>query len=68
MKLTEMLVMLLPVFLIQFGFVAFTVFVWLKHESNHMSKWIWLAIVCIALPFGPLAYLILGKGERYDYD
>ena len=65
-ELQEFLPFLIPLFIIQIGFLVYTLIHIFKHDSYKMgNRTIWLIIVLVFMNFvGPILYFILGKKDE----
>lgn len=57
----ELLLLLVPVVLAVYGFVAFCIVKILKEGVANLNKSIWIFIVSVANLFGCIAYLLFGR-------
>lgn len=64
-NLKEYLPFLIPLVVVQFGLLAYTIVHILKHDNyKRGNRTLWLAITIIGMNFvGPILYFILGKEE-----
>lgn len=64
-NLKEYLPFLIPLIVIEFGLLAYTIVHILKHDNyKHGNRTIWLVVVIIGMNFiGPILYFIFGKEE-----
>lgn len=61
----EILPILMPILLIQLGLIIFCLKKILKQRSfKFLSKPVWIIIVLFVQLFGPIAYLLLERGEN----
>jgi hypothetical protein len=62
--LARYLPLLLPFVLIQLGLLALAVWDWAhRQQFRYLSRWAWLVIIVLVNTFGPLVYLLVGRGE-----
>lgn len=66
MKLTEMLPFLIPLVILQFGLLAYTIHHILKHDHyKRGTRKLWIIVSILGMEFvGPILYLVLGKEEE----
>ncbi|NTU75737.1 MAG: PLDc_N domain-containing protein [Anaerolineaceae bacterium] len=63
-KFIQYLPFLAPIILLQFGLMIYAILDLSKRQKTKGPKWAWaLAIVFIQL-FGPIAYLLVGRGDE----
>lgn len=64
-ELKEMMPFILPLAIVEFGLLAYTLRHILTHKTyRHGSRGLWIAIVLIGMSFvGPILYLLLGREE-----
>ena len=64
-NLNEFLPFLIPLIVVQFGLLAYTIVNILKHNHyKHGNRTLWLIITIIGMNFiGPILYFLLGKEE-----
>lgn len=64
-NLNEYLPFLIPLMIVEFGLLAYTITHILKHDHyKHGSRALWLIISIVGMQFiGPILYFILGKEE-----
>ena len=65
-EIMEFLPFLIPLVIIQFSLLGYTIYHILKHDSfKRGNKTIWLIIVLILMNFiGPILYFIFGKKDE----
>ena len=68
MGIEELLPFLIPVIIIQFGLLGYTLYHILTHKNYKTgNRMIWLIITILLSNFiGPILYFVLGKEENYD--
>lgn len=61
----EYLPLIIPLIIVQFGLLAYTIRHILTHENyKRGSRIIWLVVVIVGMEFiGPIAYFLFGKEE-----
>lgn len=64
-KLVELLPFLVPIIIIQFILLGYTIYHILKHDNyKRGNRTLWLVIAIVGMAYvGPVAYLLLGKEE-----
>ena len=64
-NLNEMLSFLIPLVIVQFGLLGYTVYHILTHKNyKRGNRKIWLVVTIIGMEFiGPVLYFLLGKEE-----
>lgn len=64
-EILEMLPFLIPIVIIEFALLAYTLIHILKHDSyKHGTRTIWLIITIVFMNFvGPILYFIFGKKD-----
>lgn len=64
-EIMEFLPFLIPIIILEFGLLAYTIYHILKHDKyKRGNRVMWLVIVIIFMNFiGPILYFILGKEE-----
>ncbi len=63
--LARYLPLLLPIFLIQLGLLAFAMWDWAHRQAyRYLNRWAWLAVIVLVNIFGPLIYLLVGREEN----
>lgn len=62
-KIQELLPFLIPLVIVQFGLLAYTIWHILTHDSYRRgSRGLWLAVSIVGMQFwGPILYFALGK-------
>ena len=65
MTLTDLLPFLIPLVLVQFGLLGYTIHHILKHDTyKRGSRALWLVVAIVGMQFiGPILYFILGKED-----
>lgn len=65
-QLTEYLPLLIPLFIAEFGLLAYTIWHILKHKHyKRGNRAIWLIIVIVGMEFiGPILYFLFGKEDE----
>lgn len=64
-NITEYLPFLIPILLVEFGLLGYTIHHILTHKTyKRFNRTIWLAITIVFCNFiGPVLYLVLGKDD-----
>lgn len=61
----ELLPLLAPILLLQFGLMIFCVIKIVKQKNfTHLNKPIWLVLVILIQLIGPISYLLVERGDR----
>ncbi len=61
----EILRMIWPLLMFQFLLLLWAIIDLLKRRNvKHLPKWAWAVIIILVNLFGPIAYLVLGRGEE----
>jgi len=65
-QLIEFLPFLIPLLIVQFGLLAYTIYHILTHESyKRGTRVMWLVIALVLMNFvGPILYFVLGKEDE----
>ena len=65
MNVTEILPFLIPLIIVEFALLGYTLWHILTHESyKHGSRILWIVVTIIGMQFiGPILYFIFGKEE-----
>ncbi len=65
-KLNEFLPLLIPLIVIQFGLLLYTIIHILKHDNyKRGNRVIWLVVAIVGMEFiGPILYFLLGKEDN----
>ena len=65
MNVTEILPFLIPLIIVEFVLLGYTLWHILTHESyKHGSRILWIVVAIIGMQFiGPILYFIFGKEE-----
>ena len=65
MNVTEILPFLIPLIIVEFALLGYTLWHILTHESyKHGSRILWIVVTIIGMQFiGPVLYFIFGKEE-----
>ncbi len=62
--LNDLLVMIIPLLLLQFGLIAFALYHWVKYGCKNLSKPIWLIIILLVNTAGPIAFILFGREQN----
>lgn len=57
----EIIKLLAPLIIIQFGLVVFTLFRLVKDKVKYLPKWGWALVILFINLIGPIMYLIIGR-------
>jgi len=63
---TDLILMVLPLLVIQFGLAIFCVVKIFKEGVQNLNKWIWLVICLFCNLIGPVIFLIIGRKSTID--
>jgi Phospholipase_D-nuclease N-terminal len=55
---------LAPVVLLAVAFVGYCLFDLARAEVRYLPKWVWALLCVVWVPFGGIAYLLVGKARR----
>jgi hypothetical protein len=59
----------LPLLIIELVLLALALWDWVHRQRfRYLNRWVWLAIIVLVNTLGPLAYLLLGRGEEEAVD
>lgn len=61
----EMLVIILPFIIVQYGFAIYCIVDILRKGVENLNKWIWILICIFSGIVGPILYLSIGKRKEY---
>ncbi len=61
--IVQYLPLLVPLFLIQLGLLAFALIDLIKRERTRGPKWVWALVIVFFQFFGPILYFVLGREE-----
>ena len=66
MEITEILPLLIPLVIVEFALLGYTLWHILTHENyKYGNRTVWIVVVIIGMNFvGPILYFILGKEEE----
>lgn len=64
----DLLITIIPLLIFQLSLVVYTLYVFFKHEVRNLNRWIWFLIICFVNLFGPILYLLFGKGDLKDVE
>ncbi|MBN2796364.1 MAG: PLDc_N domain-containing protein [Clostridia bacterium] len=63
---TEILLMIIPLFILQLSLALYCIVKILKEGVNNLSVPLWIGIVLVLNMVGPIAYLLIGRNKN-DY-
>ena len=64
-EVIDILKMLWPLLLLQILILLWAIIDLIKRSNvRHLPKWAWILIVIFINLFGPIAYLVFGRGEE----
>lgn len=58
---SEIIKLILPLVIIQFGFIIFSIYRLSKDQVRYLPKWAWLLIIIFGEILGCLIFLIIGR-------
>lgn len=62
--LRQLIPLLIPIILIQFGLMVAALVDLIKRPKTRGAKWIWVVIVVFVNLIGPIIYFIIGRDEE----
>jgi hypothetical protein len=65
-ELLRFLPFLIPVIIIELGFLVFTLVLVIKNEVAYLPKWAWILIIVLINIIGPILFLIIGRKKDTD--
>jgi hypothetical protein len=68
MSTTEMIQLILPLVIVQIGLIVYCIFDLRKNGVKNLSKALWILIIICINMFGPIAYLMFGRGDEHVRD
>lgn len=65
LDLSQFILLLIPLILVQLGLAAFALYDLVKRERVKWgNKWLWAAIIVLINYIGPILYFVLGREEE----
>ena len=61
MPTMQLVKLLMPLFVIQFGLIIFSLFKLTKDKVKYLPKWGWVLIILFVNLFGAIIYLLIGR-------
>lgn len=61
METSELIKMLIPYFVVQYGFALYCIIDIIRKGTDSLSKPVWIAIVFFSGIIGPVLYLLIGR-------
>jgi len=58
--------LLIPVIIIELGFLVFALVLAIKNEVAYLPKWGWILIIVFINLIGPILFLIMGRKKDTD--
>ena len=58
--------LLIPVIIIELGFLVFALVLAIKNEVAYLPKWGWILIIVFINLIGPILFLIMGRKKHTD--
>ena len=56
--------LVVPLAVLYLGLLGCALAQWVRHpRTRHLNRWVWLPIIVLFSLLGPLAYLLLGRGD-----
>lgn len=68
METNELIKLLLPVLILQFGLVAYALVDLAKNGVRNLNKIAWILIILFVNILGAIVYLIFGRGDGSDVE
>lgn len=65
-ELLRFLPLLIPVIIIEMGFLVFALVLAIKNEVAYLPKWGWILIIVLINLIGPILFLIIGRKKDTD--
>ena len=62
-KIKELIPLLIPIILLQFGLMVAALIDVIKREKTKGPKWVWIVVIVLVNLFGPIIYFIAGRDE-----
>ena len=62
-NLSELLPLLIPIFLLQIGLIIVALRDLIGRERTKGPKWAWVLVILFINIFGPIVYLLIGREE-----
>jgi hypothetical protein len=62
-QLVKYLPLLIPIFLLQLGLMAYALVDLVRRERTKGPKWVWALVIIIINLIGPIVYLLAGREE-----
>lgn len=66
METGDLLKLLIPVIVLQFGLIVYALFDLSRQGVRNLNKVGWILIILFVNMFGPILYLIFGRGDGND--
>lgn len=66
LELRELLPFLIPVVILDLGLIGWALVDWARRRRTKGPKWVWLLVILFVSTFGPIIYLVFGRGEDAD--
>ena len=60
----QYLPLILPIVILQLGLMIFCLVNLARREHTRGPKWVWALVVIFVQLFGPIIYLLFGRGEE----
>ncbi len=57
---------LIPIIVLQLGLMIFALLDLARRPSTNGPRWVWAGIIIVINIIGPIAYLLIGRGEEYQ--
>lgn len=68
METMELVKLLVPVIILQFGLIIYALVDLKKNGVRNLSIPVWIIIIIALNTFGPILYLIFGRGDGYHVE
>ncbi len=62
-ELSELIPLLIPLFLLQFALLAIALVDLIRRERTKGPKWAWALVIILINIFGPIIYLLFGRED-----
>ncbi|WP_314728308.1 PLD nuclease N-terminal domain-containing protein [Bacillus sp. Marseille-Q3570] len=53
--------LILPILIIELILIGLALFDWFRTKETNGPRWMWLLIILIINPFGPILYFLIGR-------
>jgi 4-amino-4-deoxy-L-arabinose transferase-like glycosyltransferase len=66
--LVDLLPLIIPIAILQVALMVVALVDAIRRPHTRGPKWAWLLVIMFVNIFGPIIYLLFGRGEDYDGD